>query len=999
MNDEIHVPLTEVVGRRTFLKVIGSAGPAIALTACAVPPEQILPYVVPPEDEVPGVATWYATVCRECPAGCGTLVRTREGRAVKVEGNPAHPVNRGGLCIRGQASLQGLYNPDRIPAPQRRRTTNAAAGQSILDTISWDEARTTFVDRILALRQAGRSDHIAIVTPSLTGALDRLIESRSHAVGTQRRLRYEAFAYEPIRAANRLSFGLDAIPHYDFATPHVLISFGADFLETWLSNVGYARDFAEMRRVRNGRKARFIQIEPRLSMTAASADEWLMAVPGTEGFVALAMVHVILTERRFQGIAPEEADAIFDVVRAYSPEAVAGRTAIPAQKIEELAMLFCDPTTGPGTSLAVGGGTATCDANATAMQVAVNLLNYVSGNIGTTVVFGPDSSVGQTSTYRDMLDLIDAMNGDRVELLILHDVNPLFTLPAAAGFAAALSRVPFVVSLSSFPDETTSRADLILPIHTPLESWGDHEPRAGVRGLMQPVMQPVFDTQHVGDLLLEVARALGEEVSAGVPQATFDAYLRDEWRALQQEVAPESEFQTFWADALRRGGLWQEPEPQAVELNPGVRQIEFEPPPLDPRERDERPFVLIPYPSLHHYDGRGANKPWLQEIPDPMMKASWDSWAEMHPETCRRINAEAGQLVAIESAYGTLEVSILVNEHLRPDVIAIPIGQGHTRYGRYATQRGVNPIALLGAAAEDRSGGVCWVSTRVSATPRAVRRRVATTQTDSRQLGRGIAQAVSVATLSRPDAEPREEHPSMYPDHPHPVHRWGMTIDLDACNGCNACIAACHAENNVPVVGPEQMLRGRSMSWLRLERYFAEGDASPDTRFVPMLCQHCDHAPCESVCPVFATYHTPEGLNAQIYNRCVGTRYCSNNCPYEVRQFNWHEPEFPQPLNLQLNPDVTVRSKGVMEKCTFCVQRIQEGKDRAKDESRSPQDGEIVPACAQTCPSQAIVFGDLNDSTSRVSQLSRDQRGYRVFDTLNTRPAITYLKKVTQSAS
>ena len=271
MNDGIHVPLTEVVGRRTFLKVIGSAGPAIALTACAVPPEHILPYVIPPEDEVPGVATWYATVCRECPAGCGTLVRTREGRAVKVEGNPAHPVNRGGLCIRGQASLQGLYNPDRIPAPQRRRTTNAAAGQSVFDTISWDEARTTFVERILALRQAGRADHIAIVTPSLTGALNRLIESWSHAVGTQRRLRYEPFAYEPIRAANRLSFGRDAIPRYEFATPHVLISFGADFLETWLSNVGYARDFAEMRRVRNGRKAWFIQIEPRLSMTAASA--------------------------------------------------------------------------------------------------------------------------------------------------------------------------------------------------------------------------------------------------------------------------------------------------------------------------------------------------------------------------------------------------------------------------------------------------------------------------------------------------------------------------------------------------------------------------------------------------------------------------------------------------------------------------------------------------------------------------------------------------------
>ena len=996
MKNATNHPLAEVVDRRTFLKVLSSAGPAVALTACAVPPERIIPYVIPPEDEVPGIATWYATVCRECPSGCGMLVRTREGRAVKVEGNPQHPVNRGGLCIRGQASLQGLYNPDRIPAPRQRRTTNAAAGQSVLEPISWEDAQKTLAERILSLRRQGRADRIAIVTSSLTGTLDHLVESWAETIGIRQRLRYEPFAYEPIRAANRLSFGQDALPHYDFAKPNVLISFGADFLETWISSVGYTRDFADMRRVRNGRKAQFIHIEPRLSMTAASADEWLKAEPGTELFIALAMIHVILREKRVQGITPADADAIFELVQGYSPEAVAGPTAIPAQKIERLAALFCDPSAGPGTSLAVGGGTAASGSNATDTQVALNLLNYVSGNIGRTVVFGPNSSVGQASTYQDMLGLIDAMNADRVELLILHDVNPLFTLPTAAGFAAALSSVPFVVSFSSFPDETTSQADLILPTHTPLESWGDHEPRVGVRGLMQPVMQPIFETKHVGDVLLEVAKELGEDEAAAFPSATFYAYLMDEWQAFHQQVAPESDFQTFWADARRRGGMWQEPQPQAVELSPEVLQITFDQPQLDPLDTDERPFVLMPYPSLHHYDGRGANKPWLQEIPDPMMKTAWDSWAELHPDTCRRINAEEGQLLTIESAHGRLDVSILVNEHLRPDVIAMPIGQGHTEYGRYARGRGANPIALLDATPDTRSGGLRWLSTKVSATPRAVRRRVTTTQAGSQQLGRGIAQAVSLAALSSDVAEHPKEHPSMYPDHEHPVHRWGMAIDLDACNGCNACIAACHAENNVPIVGPEQMARGRTMSWLRIERYFSERDAEPDTRFIPMLCQHCDHAPCESVCPVFATYHSPEGLNAQIYNRCVGTRYCSNNCPYKVRQFNWYEPEFPQPLNLQLNPDVTVRSKGVMEKCTFCVQRIQEGKGRAKDEERSVRDGDIVPACAQTCPAQAIVFGDLSDPESRVSRLSKDGRGYRVFDVVNTRPAITYLKKVIQ---
>ena len=992
--------LTHTVGRRTFLKVLGSAGPAAAVAACSpVPPERIIPYVVPPEDVVPGVATWYATVCGECPAGCGMIVRTREGRAVKVEGNPDHPINRGSLCIRGQASLQGLYNPDRFTGPRRRRTTNAAAGHSVLEDANWDDAQGVFVEQLQAVRDIGRAGRVAIVTPLMTGTVDRLVDQWATAVGA-RRLRYEAFAYEAVRAANRVTFSRDAIPQYDFASPDLIVSFGADFLETWLSTVGYSRDHAEGRRVRDGRKPRFVQIEPRMSLTGASADEWLTIEPGTEALVAAAMVFTIVSEQRVQvaDLADEDANRILALVGDHTPEQVAERTGLAAEAIRALARSFADPDRGPGRSLAVGGGIAASGGHATTAQVAINLLNYVAGNVGTTVVFGSDGDVGWdgASDYRAMLELADAMRAGEIDVAILHDVNPVYTMPGGANFSEALANVPFVVSTSSCPDETASRADLVLPTHTPLESWGDVEPRAGVRGLMQPSMQPRLDTKHFGDILLETGRALGDDVASGLPpDEDFLALLRREWAALQPVQTGDTEA-VFWAESQRRGGTWQSVDPIAVDLNPGLFGTSIEVSPGD----DTRALTLVVYPSLHYYDGRGANRSWLQEIPDPLMKTAWGSWVELAPETARAIGADEGQLVTLESDHGTVDVSVLINPHLRAGVAAMPLGQGHTEYGRYATGRGVNPTVLLGAAPEPASGGPQWLGTRVDATPRALHRSMPRLQSTFDQMDRGIAQAVSMAALASGEVDPEPEHVSLYPPHEHPEHRWGMAIDLDACNGCNACVAACYAENNVPVMGADQIGRGRTMAWLRIERFVeppGRDAGGPDNRFVPMLCQHCDHAPCETVCPTYATYHTDEGLNAQVYNRCVGTRYCANNCPYKVRRFNWLGPEFDAPLNLQLNPDVPVRSAGVMEKCTFCVQRIRGAQDQAKDDNRSVGDGDITPACAQTCPAQAIVFGDLNDPSSRVSQVSEDARAYHVFSALNTRPAVAYLKKVTRT--
>ena len=1001
--------LTETVGRRTFLKVLGSTAPAAAVAACApVPPEQIIPYVVPPDDVVPGISTWYATVCGECPAGCGMWVRTREGRAVKVEGNPAHPVNQGGLCIRGQASLQGLYNPDRFPGPQRRRVTNPKADQSVLEPVDWSTGEEIFVERIRASRKGGQSGRIAVVTPLLTGTLDHLIDRWTETLGG-RRLRYEPFAYEAMREANQRTFGISTTARYDLVEPAVVVSFGADFLETWLSTVQYSRDFARSRQGEPSVRTRLIQVEPRLSLTGTNADEHLEIAPGTEGLVAAAMVHTIISEDR--SLAPdltaEVSAQILGLVEPYTPAQVADRSGLSAESIAALARRFADPTRGAGSSLALGGGVATIGEAATATMITVNLLNYVAGNIGATVVFDEGDprdtgSVGWTdvNTHRDMHELAEAMRNGEIDVLILHDVNPVYAMPGGDDFAEALAAVPTVVSTSSCPNETSRFADLVLPTHTPLESWGDVVPRPGVRGLMQPAMQPVFDTRHLGDVLLNVARAVAPAGTGPLPtDGDFHEFLQAEWRLIHARSSraadeipdpSETEFETFWAETRQRGGLWEPASQRAVRLSPAV----LETPLTLTSSTDQRSLALIVYPSLHLYDGRGANRPWLQEVPDPMTKVTWSSWAELSPETCRTIGAEDGQLVTLESDHGTIDATVVVNSHLRAGVVAIPLGQGHTDYGSSATNRGVNPTTLLDPAPNADAGGPRWLGTHVDVTPRDVRRPVPRMQTTFTQSGRGIAQAMSPAheaDVSQAESEPPPV--SLHPDHPHPVHRWGMAIDLDACTGCNACVAACYAENNIPVLGAEGMRGGRTMSWLRIDRFDDSEDGTPDNRFLPMLCQHCDHAPCETVCPTYATYHTDEGLNAQVYARCVGTRYCANNCPYKVRRFNWYNPEVPEPLNLQLNPDVTTRVAGVMEKCTFCVQRIREGQEQARDDGRPLRDGEITPACAQTCPAQAIVFGDLNDPTSRVTELSTDPRAYRVLEALNTRPAVTYLKK------
>jgi Fe-S-cluster-containing dehydrogenase component len=646
--------------------------------------------------------------------------------------------------------------------------------------------------------------------------------------------------------------------------------------------------------------------------------------------------------------------------------------------------------------------------------MGVNALNYICGNVGQTVHFGQGTDYDGVATYRDTLNLIEAMKSEEILAALFHHANPLFTLPAKAGFEEALGKVPFKVSFASYLDETTAACDLVLPDRTPLERWEDYQPRAGVYGLSQPTMQPVAHTKATPDVLLSLVGQVTPEMARSFASESFLDSLRSEWRALHRRFAPQQDFESFWRRAVENGGSWTEPPERNVRYT-GELLYNWQPSQAMRRRMQVAPVADLPalpaelqpefaeadlliYPTTHLFDGRGANRPWLQEVPEAMSKIVWNNWVDIHPTTAAKLGIGQSDLLRVTSEHGSFELPAHLTEGIHPEAVAVPLGQGHTAYGRYAEGRGANPAAVLSAEEAFWPGGPVWSGTRVRVEKLAINRPLVKTQHEDRQHGRGFSQVVPLAALTGGEKiEKKEVHlPKIYAPHEHKNHRWGLVIDHNRCVGCNACIAACYAENNIPFVGPEQVDRGRHMAWIRVERYYEPAGEYPEARFLVMLCQQCDQAPCESVCPVYATYHNPEGLNVQVYNRCVGTRYCSNNCPYKVRRFNWQDHEWPAPLDMQLNPDVSVRGKGVMEKCTFCVQRIREGKDRAKDENRKVRDGEITPACAQTCPANAISFGDLKDPESRVARLAKDARHYRVLEDLNTEPAVTYLKRVTR---
>jgi anaerobic selenocysteine-containing dehydrogenase/Fe-S-cluster-containing dehydrogenase component len=958
------------VSRRSFLKLAAATGAAATIPGCKPAARHLIPYVIPDENVIPGVPSFYATSCNECPAGCGVIARVREGRVIKLEGNPADPIGAGALCARGQSALQGLYNPDRLRRPHRR------GADRLINPISWEDAMAQF-GKALAEAAAG-NDQVAFIGPPMGPAYDQIIGQWMGALNSRMRIVYEPIDGARERATVKYCFGQDLKPLYRIDRAQVLLSLGADFLETWESPVELTRQFAAFRVPSGaGGEARLglaYYVGPRMSLSAAKCDQWFACRPGFEAAVALAMLRVMLDDGLARPASGIDLGSVRKFAAGYDSRDIAAKSNVSAKAIERMAHDFAQ----------ADGALAIAGTDDDAAHAAAWMLNAVTGNIGKTVSF---VSLAQPAAASDTTAVLDAMRGGNIKVAVVAGANPQFSMPTQARFAQALDKVPLVVWCGGVPDETAQLAHLLLPADHWLEAWGDGVPRPGVSALRQPTMSRVVYSLALGDILLDAA-------SAALPKERVPKFndsqsaVRETWSQNFKNQLGTATFDDFWDDALRHGGHFQEASAAAVQLRPELfgKPIEL------PEPEPSAALTLVAYPHIFFYDGRGADKPWLQEIPEPVSQIVWDAWAEIHPDTAKRMAIAENDLVSISSAMGTIELPAHVSTFVHPGAIAVPIGQGHTSYGRYAKDRGANPWQLLPG---DR------MTSAIKVSGAGERRELISPLSSPDMLQRPIVETMTLAEFQTGAAPPpwEEPYPEPYETYPpinYPKHEWGMTIDLNACTGCSACIAACYAENNVPFVGKELVAQGRIMSWIRLERYVPKTVDSPSLLTMPMLCQQCSHAPCEPVCPVFAAVHSNEGLNLQVYNRCIGTRYCNNNCPYKVRRFNWYKPEWPAPLNLQLNPDVTVRGAGVMEKCTFCVQRIVAAEVQADLEDRKVRDGDIVPACAQACPARAITFGDMKDPNSAMMKRRAEHeiRNYKALEPLNTLPAITYLRQV-----
>ena len=686
--------------------------------------------------------------------------------------------------------------------------------------------------------------------------------------------------------------------------------------------------------------AKFVYVSPRQDLTGLNADEWLSVRPGTEAAVALAMANAVATAR---------GAALPAGLAKMTPAAAAQETGVPAERIERIAREFA----AAAPSLAVAGGVGSQHAGATQLCAAVNLLNFVAGNIGKTVKFGAD--LAAADGYGALGDLTKAIDGGQVALLVVHDANPVYALPKASGFADRLKKV------------AVQGLDLALPRRDrrPVRPPAAAEPRARAVGRSRASHRGAEpDAARDGAGIRHprrgghppAGRQEGGRRAGQVHGPSWEAHLRSRWESLAGE-RKAGDAGEFWRSALQRGGLFDEASAAAeVALAPSASELGYTKPAFEGKGE----FVLLVYPHGMLHDGRGTNKPWLLENADPVTKITWHHWVEVGPETARRLDIRNGEILRLTSPHGAVEGPAYIHPGLHAEAVGMPLGFGHTAYGAFAEGRGANALDLLGAPAGDF---LPYVSTRVTLEKTGGFRRLATIEGVPRQLGRGIAEAMPLAAakkgLTVKQAYLEEGHGehevntelevealkgwsetqhqmTLKGDYAREHPQWGMAIDLARCTGCQACVTACYAENNIPTVGEQEVLRGREMTWIRIERYWEGGEADGEgaqARFVPMLCQHCANAPCEPVCPVYAAYHTADGLNGQVYNRCVGTRYCANNCPYKVRYFNWYKYNdlaWPEPLHLQLNPDVTVRARGVMEKCTFCVQRIRGAQNQAR---------------------------------------------------------------------
>jgi len=941
--------------RRDFLSLMGFGAAAVSVAACRAPEQKAIPIAVATDDMIPGVPNFYATTCGGCASACSLVVKQRDGRPIKIEGNEVSTLFGGATCATGQATVLSLYDQERLRGPLWKG--EAVAWHQVDDQIAagLDDARA-------------KQSKVVLLSSTISSPSTRsVIERWRKAFPGFRHVTYDAISASALRSATQQVFGRAGVPHYAFDRARVIVSLDADFLGTWLSPVEFARQYAR-RRTPDQPPALHIQFEPGMSVTGSNADQRISVAPSALGAVAVALL------ARIARHAGET-----DVPAASDPIEAAVLDAVAAELWQHR-----------GESLVVAG------CNDTAIQVAVHTINRMLGNVGKTLdVDCP--SLQRQGDDGEMAELIAAMQRGEIHTLILHGVNPAYDYADSTGFLNGLAKVTLAISTADRRDETSVAVHAVCPDHHFLESWGDAEPVAGHLSLTQPVIAPLYETRSVVESLM---RWIGEPT-------THYALLRAFW---QGEILPRQrepgDFDSFWDRTLERGVLERSDAPAGDATAPVA---DWHAAAAAIREDSQRAaaaadrYELALYESVAMRDGQNANNPWLLELPDPITKVTWGNVAMLAPATASKLGVQDGDVVALTTPAGKLEAPVFIQPGQHPRTVSIALGFGRRQVGRAGNDVGVNAFPLTPVV---RGARRLWVDS-VALTVTGRHEKLASTQSHFSMEGRPIVLTTTRAELAR-GGEPAEELPNLWNERLQGERSWGMSIDLNACTGCSACVVACQAENNVPVVGKDQVQRQRIMHWIRIDRYYSGSEDNPEALHQPMMCQHCGHAPCETVCPVLATTTSSEGLNQQIYNRCIGTRYCANNCPYKVRRFNWYNytenPKFDYNManpvgRLVLNPDVTVRSRGVMEKCSLCVQRIHVAKNAQVKTGQPIEDGQIKTACQQACPSEAIVFGDLNDPHSRVARHVRGERTYRVLEDLGTRPNVAYLKKVRHGQS
>ncbi len=971
--DDLVLPVErEGSSRRTFLKLAGFGVASATLAGCSRGVTRlVVPRLDASDSVTPGLAYWTATTCGGCEARCGVLARCRDGRPVKLEGNPEHAISRGGLCAVGQASLLDLYDGT-------RRDGALVRGKKA----SWNDADAV-------VRAALANSRVRILTRTITSPSTRAgIERFTKQFGASH-VEWDPRSASAILAAHDACFGARVLPRMHFDRAHVIASFDADFLGTWLSPVDFARDYAAGRRPDgdDATMSRHVHVESHLSLTGSAADERLAVAPSElRPTLALLRKHVADLAGAADAAGSEPTDAPY------------------ATRIEHLAQELWGAR---GKSLVV------CGSDNAGTQALTVHINQLLGNYGKTLDLEQPSLV-RRGDDKALLALIEEMRNGKVDVLIVDGLDLVYELPDDVGTTEALTKVGTVVSTSPLADETSAVAAVVAPTPHELESWNDAEAVRGHFSLSQPTVPP-----------LRAARTLRHSLAAWMGDDTDDHDLvQAYWQtSVYPRTKAKGSFQSFFDRALHDGYV-AVPSPERTRArwraDGPAKMLAAS---AAPAAVADGSLALVVYSKVGVPEGRNAHNPWLQEMPDPLTTLVWDNYACVAPATAARMGVRPGDVVRIADGDAAVEVPVRTLPGIHPDTIAVARGYGVSGTDRFSSigpswlegeltvqeggtvGRRVSPLLTLDKNSLRTSGRA------VTVTPTGDHEDLAGTQ-DHHRLevpahlavrGGAVRDVALVTTFEKLQKDPdhavhaHEAHDvSLWPtDHANDGPRWGMAIDLAACNGCSGCVVACQAENNVPSVGKDEVLRHREMTWLRMDRYFSGTGDDLRVHHQPMMCHHCANAPCETVCPVLATAHSSDGLNQQVYNRCVGTRYCANNCPYKVRRFNWFDyPRADELNNLALNPDVTVRSRGVMEKCSMCVQRIQEGKAEAARRGEDVADGAIQMACQQSCPSGAIVFGDLHDPESAVAKLAHGPRSYQVLAELNVDPGVTYLADV-----